>query len=260
VDARSTSDGLLELDHRLDALVEDDHLAGFCVHARREQFRGRHNYRIPLLRVDEVVEVLLTALATARDSDDELRRVAGLGGDLPRHFVHERRPHALRVVDILTEHDRLAVGVGPDEVGDDPFGDPFCALVEDQHSVHVALVVDAVLNLLTEVVRHPLGRPPALQVFVEVDADDLVGGEEAIVDALLERVRVDRRANVGERGGLASLLRRGRQAQLDGGRKMVEDVTPRAVFRGAAPVALVDDHEVKNLAELLVHLFSSSSP
>ena len=56
VDARAAADDLLELDHRLDALVEDDDLAGLRVHAGGEQLRGRRDDGVALLRVDEVVE------------------------------------------------------------------------------------------------------------------------------------------------------------------------------------------------------------
>ena len=51
------------------------------------RFRGRRDHWIPLFRVDEVVEVLLAAFAPASNSDDELRGITGLGGDLLRHFV-----------------------------------------------------------------------------------------------------------------------------------------------------------------------------
>ena len=141
----------------------------------------------------------------------------------------------------------------PMRYADDLLGDPLGALVEDEHPVHVALVVDAVLDLLAEVVRHALGRTPAQQVLVEVDADDLVGREEAVLDALLERVGVDRIAEVGEGRDVLRLLRRRGQAELDGGLEVVEDLPPRAVLAGAAAVALVDDHQVEEVrAELLV--------
>ena len=77
------------------------------------------------------------------------------------------------------------------EVRNDLLRDALGALVEHQHLVHVALVVDAVLDRLAEVVGHALRGTPALEVLVEVDAHDLVGRQEAVLDALLERVGVD---------------------------------------------------------------------
>ena len=96
-------------------------------------------------------------------------------------------------------------------------------------------------------------RPPAGQVLVEVDADDLVGGKEAVVDALLERVGVDRVAEVVDVGDVLVSLRRGGQADLRGGGEVLENLSPGGVFGGAAAVALVDDDQVEEVGrELLV--------
>ena len=65
---------------------------------------------------------------------------------------------------------------------------------------------------------------PAVEVFVEADADDLVGREEAVGDALLERVGVDRVAEVLDVGNVSGFLGRGGQADL--GRR-------REVLRGS---------------------------
>src|SRR5262249_32571790 len=92
-----------------------------------------------------------------------------------------------------------AVGVSANEIVNDLLGHALGALVQYEHAIHVALVVDAVLDLLTEVVLHTGRWSPALEVFVEVDTDHLVVRQKAVVDALLERVGVDRLAEVGER-------------------------------------------------------------
>ena len=158
------------------------------------------------------------------------------------------------MIDGLAEDDGLAVGVGPREIFDGLLGNPPGAFVEHQHPIHVALVVDAILDLPAEVVDHARRWPPALQVLVEVvDADDLVGRKESVLDTLFEGVRVDRLAEVGEGADLGGLLRGGGQAELDGGLEVVEDLPPCAVLAGAAPVAFVDDHQVEEAAaELLV--------
>jgi hypothetical protein len=75
--------------------------------------------------------------------------------------------------------------------------------------------------------------PPAGEVLVEVDADDLVRREEAVLDALLERVRVDRLAEVVRRRDVGRLLRRRGQADL-GRAEVVEDLAPGRVV-GALP-------------------------
>ena len=99
----------------------------------------------------------------------------------------------------------------------------------------------------------PCLRPPAVEVLVEVDADDLVGGEEAVLDALLERVGVNRVAEVIDVRDRPGFLRRRGQADLGGGGEILEDLSPGGVLRGASAMALVDDDQVEEVGrELLV--------
>jgi hypothetical protein len=88
-------------------------------------------------------------------------------------------------------------------------------------------------------------RAVALHVDVQVDLDDLVGGEEAVADALLEGVAVDRLAEVVDVGDVFGLLGRGGEADLGGGGEVLQDLTPGGVLGRAAPVALVDDDEIE---------------
>ena len=127
------------------------------------------------------------------------------------------------------------------------------AFLEDQVAVEVALVVLAVLDLLAVLVRLALLRPPAVEVLVDADAHDLVGREEAVRDALPERVGVDRLAEVVDVGNVLRFLRRRGHADLGGGREVFEDLAPGGVLGGAAAMALVDDDEVEEVRrELLV--------
>ena len=115
------------------------------------------------------------------------------------------------------------------------------------------VVVFAVLDDLAVLVGLALLRAPAVEVLVEVDAHDLVRGEEAVGDALPERVGVDRVAEVLDVGDVLRLLGRGGQADLRGGREVFEDLAPRGIVGGAAAVALVDDDQVEEVGrELLV--------
>ena len=104
----------------------------------------------------------------------------------------------------------------------------------------------------------PLLRPVAFDVAVDVDLDHLVGREEAVVDALLQRVGVDRLAEVVDVGDVLRLLRRGGQADLRGAGEVLEDLAPGRVLGRAAAVALVDDDQVeeagRELAEELLPL------
>ena len=97
--------------------------------------------------------------------------------------------------------------------------------------------------------------PVAFHVDVDVDLDDLVGREEAVLDALLERVGVDRLAEVVDVGDVFGFLGRGGQADLRGGGEVVEDFAPGGILGGAAAVAFVDDDQVEEAGrELAVEL------
>ena len=79
-------------------------------------------------------------------------------------------------------------------------------------------------------------------------ADNLVGSEEAVFDALLEFVSVNRLSEVGDVGGVFRFLRSGSEADLDRSIKVVEDFPPCGIFGGAATVALIDNDEVKEVS------------
>ena len=148
-----------------------------------------------------------------------------------------------------------AVAALLEELGD-LLGDQLGAVVEDQRAVEILLVVDAVLDLVALAVEFALLRPIALHVAVDMDLDHLVGREEAVADALLQRVGVDRLAEVVDVGDVFGLLRRGGQADLGGGGEVVEDLAPGGILGRAAAVALVDDDQVeeagRELAEQLL--------
>ena len=164
-----------------------------------------------------------------------------------------RLPHALGVVDVLAEDDGLGEAVGGLEKLGDLGGDEFGALFEDQIAVEVAVVVFAVLDDLAVLVGLALLRAPAVEVLVEADADHLVGREEAVGDALPERVGVDRVAEVFDVGNVLGFLGRGGEADLRGRGEVFQHLAPRGVIGGAAAVALVDDDQVEEVGrELLV--------
>ena len=118
------------------------------------------------------------------------------------------------MIDVLAEDDGLVVAVGGLEKLGHLARHKFRPLFENQGAVEVALVVDAVVDDFAVLVAFALLGPPALQILVEIDADHLVGGQEAIFDALLERVDVDRLAEVVRGGDVGGFLGRGGQSDL----------------------------------------------
>ena len=123
--------------------------------------------------------------------------------------------------------------------------DQLGAIVQHQRAVEVLGVVDAVLDLVAVAVELALLGAIAFHVAVDVDLDDLVGREEAVADALLQGVGVNRLAEVVDVGNVLGFLRRGGQADLGGGGEVVEDFPPGGIFGGAAAMALVDHDQVE---------------
>ena len=75
--------------------------------------------------------------------------------------------------------------------------------------------------------------------------EDLEGGQEAVVDAVLEGVDVERVAEVGVGVGVLGALGGGGEAQLHGRGEVFKDAPPVALVVGSAAVALVDDDQVE---------------
>ena len=169
----------------------------------------------------------------------------------------ERLAHPRRVLLIDAEHDGLleAVAALLQELGD-LLRDQLGAVVQHQRAVEILGVVDAVLDLLAFAVELALLGPVALHVAVDMDLDHLVGREEAVADALLQRVGVNRVAEIGDVGDVLGLLRRGGQADLRGRGEVFEDFPPGRILGRAAAMALVDHDQVeesgRELAEELL--------
>ena len=218
-------------------------MAGLRIDAGGHQLRRRGDDREGGLGVDEVVELRLALVVVAGDAHD----VLAVGGGEIRVGVDQRLAHALGVVDVLAEDDGLGEAVGGLEKLGDLGGDELGALFEDQAPVEVRLVVLAVLDELAVLVRLALLRAPTFQVLVDADADDLVRGEEPVVDALLQRVGVDRVAEVLDVGDVLGFLGRCGEADLRGGGEVFEHLAPGRIIGRTAAVALVDDDEVEEV-------------
>ena len=78
-----------------------------------------------------------------------------------------------------------------------------------------------------------------------MNLDDLIRSKEPVLNALAERVRVNRLAEVGDVRSVGGFLGRRRHADLGGIGKVVENLAPRRILGGAAAMALVDDDEVE---------------
>ena len=222
--------------------VEDDEPTRLRIDSSRQEPRRRHEDRELRLRVDEVAELVLTFRVVAGDPHD----VPAVLGEEVWVLVDERLSHPSGVFLVDTEEDRLleAVSAFLEELGDS-LGDQLGAVIDDERPIEVLLVVDPVRDLLAFAVGLPSGRTVAVDVDVDVDIDDLVRREEAVLDALLERVGVDRLAEVVDVRDVLRLLRRRRQPDLGRRGEVLQDLPPSGVFVRASTVALVHDDEVE---------------
>ena len=78
-----------------------------------------------------------------------------------------------------------------------------------------------------------------------MDLDHLVRGQEAVLDALPQRVGVNRRPKIMDVGNVLGFFGRGGESDLGSAREVVEDILPCRVVSGAATMALVNDDQVK---------------
>jgi hypothetical protein len=182
----------------------------FAVDAGRHELRGGDDDWVALLGVDEVVELRLALGVVAGDAHDVL---AVLGAEVAFALTSASR---IRSAWSMSSQKTMVLSYRSVSVRNCVtfFATKLRALLQHERAVEVALVVDAVLDLLAELVALALLGAPAGEVLVEVDADDLVGREEAVLDPLLERVRVDRLAEVVRGRDIGRLLRRRRETDL----------------------------------------------
>ena len=131
------------------------------------------------------------------------------------------------------------------EVVADPFRYPACALVDDQGAIEILLVVDAIIYFIATVIHFTPLWAVALHVYIQVDADHLVGSKEAVSDALLERIGIARFAKIMNVGYIFCFFRRCSQTDLGGIRKILQDLSPGRIFCCAATMALIHHNQIK---------------
>ena len=102
-------------------------------------------------------------------------------------------------------------------------------------------------------IKHALVRAPAGKIFIQIDTYNFVGSEKAVINALTQRVGVNRYAKVIDIRNLFGFSRGGGQSNLRRSRKVFKNFTPCGICCRAAAMAFVDHNQVKEVtAELLV--------
>ena len=255
-DPRAAADDLLELRHGADHFVQNDQFCHFAIDARGEQLGRRGDDRIRLRHGDEIIQFLLAVVVAARDADDVVRILLHHVGIV----VDERDAHPFGGVLRRAEDDGLRHAVDGLEIFRDFRGDLLDAVFDDDGVVVVAVRVDAVFDGIAVFVQLAFERPPAF-ADVRLDVDDFERREEAVLDAFLQAVHVDRISEIIDVGDVSRLLRRGRHADLRGGAEIFQNAAPRAVVLRGAAVAFIDDDQIEEirleqLGEMLLPVFA----
>ena len=229
--------------------IEHYQFAGLRVYPSGHELGGGGDYWVSGFGVYEVVELY-----------PALKVVAGYLHDVfavARHEVAigigEGGSHALGVVDVDAEDDGFGKAVGLVEKFGYSLGDGLGAFVYDQVFIVVFEVVNAVFDAGAVLVLGVVLWAPAFEVDIEADAQDFVGREKAILDALLERIGIDGVAEVVAAGDGAGFFGGGGETDVGGLAEVVQDCAPGAIGGGAATVTFVNHYQVKEAgAELAV--------
>ena len=154
---------------------------------------------------------------------------------------------------IGTENNGFAHAVGIHQVGGDLLRHLANTILEYDIIIVVGIIVDAILYLISIDIALTSGGSP-FGADVGGDVDHPEGGEEAIIDALLEAIGIDRLAKVGNRGLVLCLFGGGGHTELCCSLEVLEDHFPRAIITSTASMALIDDDQVEEvgLEELLI--------
>ena len=177
-------------------------------------------------------------------------------------LVDERLAHAGRVFLVDAEHDRFLEAVPAVlQILRDLPGDERRAVIQDQRAVEVPGVVDAIVNFDAVSIALPLLGTVAFHIAIDMDLDDLVGGEKAVGDALPQGVRVDGLTEVMDVRDVCGLLGGGREADLRGRREVLKNLPPGGILGGTAAMALVDHDEIEEARrQLAEHLLAFLRP
>ena len=169
---------MFEFRHGADRAVEDHELAGLGIYARAHQPARDGDHRVRLMGVCKILQKRLLVR-----TGGNLRDVMRLFPDKVFIFIHQGIAHALSVVDVLTEHNGFRKAPGFfQKVGDAP-GNGKRAFFHDQCTVKILLFIYPVLKGLSVDIQRARCGTVSVHVYVQIDADDLVWGKEAVVNA-----------------------------------------------------------------------------
>ena len=149
------------------------------------------------------------------------------------------------------EYDGLGEAVGLLEKIGQVTGDRLGARLHGHDALEVAGVILGIRDLSPKAVQLALGRTPAGGVVIGDDAVDPIRGQKPVRDPLGQAVLIDRIAEVVVGIDVVLTPRRRGHADLHGGLEPLQDLPPAATFARAAAMALVDDHQIEEVARIV---------
>jgi hypothetical protein len=132
-------------------------------------------------------------------------------------------------------------------------GDGLRACAQGDAALKIASGINLVRNLASVAVEVVLAGPPAGGIPLRDDAMHAIRRKEAVVNALLEAVLIDRVAEIQVGVAVVLALRCSSHAELVGRLEIFEDFAPVGIVLGAAAMAFVHNNQVKEIrSELFV--------
>ncbi len=240
---------MLELAHGANHPRQHHVLAGRGIDTGGQKLGGGEHDGRGAVHVLKPVEVAAPDVAFV---GGDAAHIVGILPDEVGIEIGNATPHFVGVFLIDAKDDGFGEAVGLLEELGQVAGDGFRPGTQRDRLLEILGLVFIVRDGAAVAVQFILARPPAGRVPLADDPVDAVGGEETILDSLPQRILIDRVAEV--EVGVAVVLpqRCCRHAKLEGGLEPLEDFPPVGIVAGAAPVALVHDHQVKEVAGKLL--------
>ena len=79
------------------------------------------------------------------------------------------------MVYIFTKDNGFCEWIGCVKEFHNPVCNELCSLVQDEYAIHILLIVGAAFDFLPKVIFHAGRWCPAVDVFVDIDADHFIG-------------------------------------------------------------------------------------
>jgi len=219
---RAPPDDLLELDHRVNRAHQHDIADVAGVHAGREFLRGGQDRRDGFFVVLKIAQMLFAEGAVVRRDPLAVVRVRAR-----LHLVDEIA-HGQCVILCRAEHQRLLVLI---DLAHENLDALLFALLDLDDLVEVRFVVE--FAGLDFTLHYVVVRRIDVVIQRSLNLLHLERREETVVDAVLERVDIDRLAEIGVGVHVILALGRGGEAELHGRGEVIENA--RQVLSSFAP-------------------------